>query len=172
MVGRPYPKYKPYRGTSKTDDEEDKIDEDDLDKEIERLEKLRGQAKKKAEIRGIKKETFELEHPRIVSGTKRGGKAVGRIARFTGFMAREGIARPLKRTTRRSRGRIRGSRPPPISVRASQDISLTKAIAQNDWSGSGLMDREFFGSEDRDLLPSHVDLDLVGNQDMKKRKLI
>lgn len=173
MVGRPYPKtgYE-YTGESKPSKKEKKEDEEDLDKEIKRLEDLRERAVKKSKMRTIKKETFELEHPGIVEGSKKGKKAIGRAASFIGMVSRDTV-RPFKRTT--GKRRIKGRRiRTPISTRAGEDISLTKAIAANDWSGSGLMDRDFFGTDpDRELLPSgHKEMDLISDKNKKNIRLI
>lgn len=156
MVGRPKPVYVPYIPKDKPEEKKKKEksvewDEDELDFEIEHLEKERQKLLKKSEIRGIKGEMFELEHPRIVSGEKRVGKAAGRLASFAGGLLKEGT-RGIRRT-RRTKG-LRTIRPTQARprTRATDDISLTRAIAMNDWSGSqdGLMERQFFASDDHE----------------------
>jgi len=118
-------------------------------------EKLRlEEAREKSELRAMRSEAFELEHPNYISARGRAGKAGKRLSDFAGKILVAGSA-PLRSKARRTRIK-------PYSMSASSagrasisdDISLTRAIAVNDWSGSGnIMQREFFGSrDDRDLI--------------------
>jgi len=193
MVGRSYPKYKEVNRDQEPvkdiDDYESTSDEksvrtrkdrraerkaqkemeqdEKLEWEREQLEKQRQRAIERSEMRDIKKETFRLEHPHYESAKKRSSKAVGRLEKFTGQIAREGI-RGTRQTSRRMpkvKGTITAGKS--IGERARQDISLTKAIAVNDWSGQGsILERDFFGSggEQRDLLGDrNKDINLGGN---------
>lgn len=148
MVGRPSPIYKGYNPKEREKNDED---EDDLDKQKEKLEKEREQLLKKAEIRAIKKETFDLEHPRLRASVTGGKRAGGRLLDFAGGIIKEGIraTRP-RRTSRKGGVRVRRSMAyPGVYHPVSTDISLAKAIAMNNWSGesTGLMERDFFGND-------------------------
>lgn len=152
MVGRPSPIYKGYNPKDKNKEEED-----DLEKQKEELLKERAQLQKRAEIRGIKKEMFDLEHPRYTETKKRASTAKERILGFAGGLIQEGIraTRPRKVT----KGGVRRKRSmayPSVFHPVSTDISLTKAIAMNNWSGenTGIMERDFFGvgSDQKELL--------------------
>ena len=158
MVGRPPPKYEGYKPIPSYEEEEKekktKKKHVDIDQRIAELEKEREYAEKLSKARGIKKETFKLKHPNIVEGKQAASRAGSRLTRFAGGILMTGTRgirsrrRPSVRPTHTYSSRGRTS--------LSDDISLTRAIAINSWSGegSGIMERDFFGhdNQDRELI--------------------
>lgn len=111
------------------------------------------------EIRAIDKEAKELSEPRRTVAKERLGKAGSRLAEFGASLANEGIKATRSRKSTRGKSGVR--RRESMSYRGvfhpeSSDISLSRAIATNDWSGqsSGIMERDFFGADndDRELI--------------------
>jgi len=182
MVGRASPKYKGY--SPKDDDDETVAWEpvdlgDDKDVEEERgtafvvdkpddpdeaIAEERQVLERGRAVRAIDKEAKELRQPRITCAKDRLGKAGSRLASFGAGIAQEGIRATRSRKSKRGKSGVRvresmGYRG--VFHPESSDISLSKAIAMNNWSGagSGLMERDFFGhgSEDRELIRDRND---------------
>jgi len=159
MFGRPpteYVEYNPLKNIKKKIERKNNDDDnvDDLDKKKEQLMEEREHLLKKAEIRGMKKEVSSLRHPRYTGGKERAVKAGGRLLGFASGIVSEGIrsTRP-RRVVRKSGVRRRQSMSyPGVYHPVSTDISLSRAIAVNNWSGesTGIMERDFFGGDNRE----------------------
>jgi len=172
MVGRPPPEYVEYNPIKNLKNKSAKKKDDDdkgLDEQKAELEEERELLLKRAEIRGIKKESFDLKHHRYTAGKERAGKARDRLARFAGGVLSEGIRATRPRSVRRGGVRRKPSMAyPGVYHPVSTDISLSKAIAMNNWSGNntGIMERDFFGgdNQDRELLGDrNKEINLTGN---------
>jgi len=164
MVGRPSPKYIEYDPVDLDDVKEVDtdsgtafvVDRPDPDEAIAEEMRVLERGKK---IRAIDKEAKELSQPRRTIAKERIGKAGSRLASFGSGLAKEGIRATRSRRTKRGRSGVRvresmGYRG--VFHPESSDISLSRAIATNDWSGqgSGIMERDFFGADniDRELI--------------------
>ncbi len=148
----------------------------------ETIEQQKERLLKERELLLQKKEIFDLEHPKLRSTIGKGKRATSRLVTFAGEIAKEGIRATRSRRTKK--GRRPSMAVPRSSQSFSTDISLTKAIAMNDWSGGGsIMDRDFFGTDtgernllgdrdpevnigsgfQRDFFGDKKDLDLIGS---------
>lgn len=146
-----------------------------------RLEELRRRKKELIERRGIKqqeKEIKRLEHPTVERVTKASSRAGSRALKFLGTLTTEGARSygKTRDTLQSQRPRIKQPSTPrrSFSTPEGNSISLSGAIASNNWHDSNLMDRNFFGNDlqpQKDLLGStHVNADLLGSNENQKKK--
>ena len=172
MVGRASPKYKGY--SPKDDDEsalvlsdnevgDSSADEISVDPDEAIAEEMRVLERGKT-IRAIDRESKELSQPRRTEAKASLSRAGSRLASFGAGLANEGIRATISRKTRKSKSGVQvresmGYRG--VFHPESSDISLSRAIATNDWSGqgSGIMERDFFGADniDRELIRDRND---------------
>jgi len=183
MVGRPAPKYKGYDPQDEEEDPRKKkkkeieergtafaVNPVDPDKEIAREKAVIARGK---EIRAIDKEakqiSREIAYPRATVTKERLSTAGHGILGFASEMAREGIRSTRRRSVRKGGVRRRRTMAVPTAYHpVSSDISLSKAIALNNWSGagSGISDRDFFGDSDdhQELLNSNNEIIIDAHQ--------
>ncbi len=123
----------------------------ELESEYAKLAKERERLQLKQELKERQREISRLKHP-YQEETRKGAKRVGgRLLRFAGGLAKEGVRSYGKTKTTLKRRRISVRRTMPrrtFTAPEGQDISLSSAIARSDWAGGGnVMSTDFFGSE-------------------------
>ena len=147
-----------------------------LEAKKEMLEREKERLKIQNEIRESSKEIKRLKHPTQEKVRKGVTTAGSKIIRFTGETIQEG-ARVGSVTTRRIRKRKARSTGAKLRTRKTfiaptgSDISLSGGIAKNQIIEDNMMTKDFFGtgSDTKQLLEDHKDLDLIGSS-MKKKK--
>lgn len=152
MVGRPYPKYKPYEPGEDSEEKKKKKKDDEPEDPDEAIARERRVLERGRQIRSIDKEIKELEQPRRTAAKERLSTAKSGILGFASEIAKEGVRATRKRSIRKGGQRVRRSMAyPQVYHPVSTDISLSKAIAMNNWSGesTGLMERDFFGVDNQ-----------------------
>lgn len=148
-----------------------------------KLSKEKEELMRKKELREMEKENRRLKHPRqegIRKGSKRAG---GRLLAFTGGLAREATRSAAKTTLTMRRRKIKGPGvrargSPSFTAPSGTDISLSGAIASEDWDGGkNVMNTDFFGSEykeQKDFFGTRdmEETNLIGNKNKKNQDLI
>lgn len=144
-----------------------------LGKEKEKLDQERENIILKAELRKQRKEVDRLKHPHQEEARRTAKRAGGRLLGFMGDLAREGSRSFAKTSRHMKRGRkVRVPRTTQrsFSTPTGSDISLSGAIAREDWSGEkNVMSTDFFGNEyekqEKDFFGKRSMDNLVGEKD-------
>jgi len=133
----------------------------EMEAEIEKLIQQR-------ELREKKKELDKLKHPNKYEAKKSISRSGSRVAKFLGSLAKESYDSYEKSKRTLSKGpSYRQSGNKSFVMPEGNDISLSGAIRDNNWSPNNVMDYEFFNPDrnNTNILGNSIkSLDLVSNK--------
>jgi hypothetical protein len=146
--------------------------ENQLDKQLQ-LEARRLNRLKKEKT--LKKERWNIEHPKTKSTISHIESGAGRLARFTGSIAKDTersyshLRFQAERRARRMRGTNIRAGTRSFVAPEGNDISMSGGIARNQWAGErNIMNTNFFGQQQpKDILGTNNQLDLTSNKNKK-----